>query len=402
MKNILIFMSQLSIGGVERSLVSLLNSLDDKKYHVRLMLLSDTPDDLRAYVPEQVEVVPFPQAFRFLYIPRGEVLASFKCALGKNLNAFRLACYLLRGLVIHNMGAARQGLLAAALHTMPDIEGDYDAAIDYTGNFKTVLLRKVKAKRKISWVHGDYRILDRDEKIDQIEYGQLDYVVTVSKTCRDVFADVYPEYAEKCHVMPNITSKAFIRRLADEEPKAELAQDVPFVLSVTRLDPDKGLSIAIEACALLKARGERFRWYVLGEGPERGAVEKLIAEKSLKDDFVLLGAHPNPYPYMKKAAAIVHCSLSEGRSVAMDEAMLLEKPILLTNYPTAKDQIENGVTGLICDIKPESVADGLQKLMRDGQLRATLSHNLGRFSLPVEASLALFDRLTDAEKGDTV
>ncbi len=402
MKNILILMSQLGIGGVERSLVSLLSSLDDRKYHVRLMLLSDTPDELRPYVPRHVDVVPFPKAFRFLYIPRGEVLSSFVCAMGKNLNVFRFAFYLLKGLAIRNMGAARQQLLAAALHTMPDIEGDYDAAIDYTGNFKTVLLRKVKAKRKISWVHGDYRILDRDEKIDRIEYRKLDRIVTVSETCRDVFAEIYPEYAQKCFVMPNITSKAFIRKLAQEKPKVLVQEEMPSVLSVTRLDPDKGLSIAIDACALLKERGERFRWYVLGEGPERAAVEKLIEQKGLQDDFVLLGAHPNPYPYMNRATAIVHCSLSEGRSVAIDEAMLLEKPILLTNYPTAKDQIEHGVTGMICGMLAENVADSLQEMLKNAPMRETLSSNLRRFSLPVAASLALFDRLTDAEKGDAV
>lgn len=400
MKNILILMSQLGIGGVERSLVSLLNSLDAENYHVRLMLLSDTPDDLRAYVPKHVDVVPFPKAFRFLYIPRGEVFFSLKSSMGRNLNALRFAFYLLKGLATRNMGAARQGLLAAALHTMPDIEGTYDAAIDYTGNFKTVLLRKVNAKCKISWIHGDYRILGRDERIDRQEYRALDHVVTVSETCRDVFAGVYPEYAAKCHVMPNITSKAFIQKLAEEGISLQLPENMPFVLSVTRLDPGKGLSIAIDACALMKKRGEAFKWLVLGEGPERAAVERLVEEKELKDDFILLGAHPNPYPYMKKAAAIVHCSLSEGRSVAIDEAMLLEKPILVTNYPTAKDQITDGVTGLISGMTPESVADSLCELLHDSKKREMLSDHLRRFSLPVDKSLALFDRLTDAEKGE--
>ena len=402
MKNILILMSQLGIGGVERSLLSLLNCLDTQHYHVRLMLLDDTLDDLRAFVPHHVDVVPFPKNFRFLYIPRGKVLSSFWCAIGKNLNVFRFAYYLLKGLVTRNMGAARQGLLDAALHTMPDIERTFDAAIDYTGNFKTVLLRKVKAKRKLSWVHGDYRILGRDQTIDKREYKQIDGVVTVSQTCRDVFAEVYPEYADKCYVMPNITSKAFIQRLAEETPTAKLPEDMPFVLSVTRLDPGKGLSLAIDACAMLKKRGEQFKWCVLGEGPERARVEKLIANHGLQDDFILLGAHPNPYPYMKKAAAIVHCSLSEGRSVAIDEAMLLEKPILLTDYPTAGDQITDGVTGLICGLTPESVADSLSRLLKDERLRESLSLNLKRFSLPVDTSLALFDRLTDAPKEDAV
>lgn len=396
LKKILVFMSSLGIGGVERSLVSLLNSLDGRRYRVTLVLLFQRPDELKKYLPPGVEIVPFPAAFRFLYIPRGEVLSSFRAALGRNLNACRFAFFLAKGLLAGNMGAARQGLIEACLHTVPPFAGQYDAAIDYTGNFKTLLLHKVDARRKISWVHGDYRILGRDQRIDGREYPRLDHIATVSETCRDVFVRHFPQCAAKTVVLPNITAEPFIRKLSEESPAVPMEEGTPSVLSIMRLDPGKGLKLAAEACALLKMRGVRFKWYILGEGPERDAVERLIAEKGLQQHFILLGAHPNPYPYFRAATVVAHCSYSEGRSVAIDEAMLMRKPILVTDYPTARDQITDGVTGVICALTADSVADHLQALLRDGGRRSRLAENLGHFSLPVGQSLALFDTLTDA------
>src|SRR5699024_7799104 len=118
-------------------------------------------------------------------------------------------------------------------------------------------------------------------------------------------------------------------------------------------------------------------------------------EYELEKNFILLGLKSNPYPYMREADMIVHCSLFEGRSVAIDEAMLLAKPIILTNYPTAKDQIENNETRLICDISAESVFHAVVRLIENEKIRKNLTKNLQEFNLPVEKSMNKFYSLLE-------
>src|SRR5699024_914346 len=89
----------------------------------------------------------------------------------------------------------------------------------------------------------------------------------------------------------------------------------------------------------------------------------------------------------------------EGRSVAIDEAMLLAKPIILTNYPTAKDQIENNETGLICDISAESVFHAVVRLIENEKIRKNLTKNLQEFNLPVEKSMNKFYSLVEEIQG---
>ena len=71
-------------------------------------------------------------------------------------------------------------------------------------------------------------------------------------------------------------------------------------------------------------------------------LKELIAQNNLEDSFILLGKKTNPYPYMKACDLYVQPSRYEGKAVTVTEAKILGKPILITNYPTARSQIEDG------------------------------------------------------------
>ena len=143
------------------------------------------------------------------------------------------------------------------------------------------------------------------------------------------------------------------------------------LLDVTRIDPNKGLDIAVRVCSMLKKQGVNFRWYILGNDPlgYRKELERLIQLYDVVDSFILLGFTSNPYPYMNDADIIVHFSRFEGRSVSIDEALALRKPILLTNYPTAKDQITNGVNGWICEFDEKELCEKLIELINNKSKR---------------------------------
>ena len=387
MKKILIVSMALDIGGVQRSLISLIQSLVEDNCNVDVLLM-EKDGELSQFVPEGVKISQFPKNIRWSFIPRKEVAASFIHSLGLNLNAFRFIYFLLKGLLIKNMGKARQQLFKACMHTLPKINGRYDLAIDYPGIYKSLILHKTDAVKKVSWVHGDYRILGWDRFLDTVDFLRLDAIVTVTPTCQAIFKEEFPQYQNKCLLVQNISNKKRIIQMAGKP--ADFDEDFKGIriVGITRLDRGKGLEIAIGACEALIRQGYKIRWYILGDGSERAGLEQDIADKNLSDYFILLGNKANPYPFMKRADMIVHSSFNEGRSVAIDEAMLLAKPIILTDYPTAKDQIISGVNGIICEISIEGVTDAVKNLIDNLSLQQKLVKNLTDYDINAEPSLS--------------
>ena len=98
-----------------------------------------------------------------------------------------------------------------------------------------------------------------------------------------------------------------------------------------------------------------------------------IHDKKLDDYFILIGPRENPYPYIKHCDIFAQTSRYEGKSVVLDEAKILGAPILVTNYPTVRDQIQNDSEGMIVGISAQDIAGGLEKLITNQELRKQYS-----------------------------
>ena len=113
------------------------------------------------------------------------------------------------------------------------------------------------------------------------------------------------------------------------------------LLSIGRLMDQKNYPLAIQAASELRKKGIVFLWYVIGEGFDRAKLEALIEKENLGKVFKLIGLRENPYQYMRVADMIVMTSKFEGRSIALDEAKILHKLIVTTNYTSVADVVEN-------------------------------------------------------------
>jgi len=388
-KKILIAASNLTCGGKEKSLVSLLQAIDYHKFEVDLLLtnMNKGGDFYLEFIPKSVKILFFPDKYKWIFLQKENFFAIGKNALGINLNYLKMLFYTAKGIICKNMAIERQKMWISCSKAINLFNEKYDVAIDYTGGHKQLILDKVVSDRKISWVHSDYKVYKRDKSMDDKDYRKMDSIITISETTYNIFVKEFPQYKGKTHIIHNISDKKQIESMANQSVNFDNTYSGIKILDITRLDPNKGLNIAIQACKTLVDLGYDLKWYILGEGPERSKLEKLIKENSLTNRFILLGLQANPYPYIKKADMIVHCSLFEGKSVAIDEAMLLAKPIILTNYPTAKDQIENGINGLIADISVEGVSNKIKFLMNNESLRKELTINLQDFDLSAKASI---------------
>ena len=155
----------------------------------------------------------------------------------------------------------------------------------------------------------------------------------------------------------------------------------------------KGIDIAIAAAKILRTEGVKFRWYFVGDGNQRPKVEKLISDNALQEDFILLGAKANPYPYIRQCDIYVQPSRYEGKSVALDEVKALQKPVVVTNFSTVYDQFIDGKTALICEMTPTDVANKIKRLIEDKALRNSLVSNLQQEKVGNEEQARVFESL---------
>ena len=143
--------------------------------------------------------------------------------------------------------------------------------------------------------------------------------------------------------------------------------------NINKSEEDK--QVIIMAAKILKDHGENIRWYVLGEGDQHSRLTALIQKLGLEEDFKLLGATDNPYPYFKKADLYVHCSRFEGKSIAVQEAQILGKPIIVSDCSGNREQVNHGEDGLICEFNSKSIAKAIKELLDDKGLREKLAKN---------------------------
>ena len=377
MKDILVASFDMEVGGVERSLISMLEGFDYKKYAVDLMLYRHQGDfmELVCNKVNLLDEVPQYTTFRKSI---GETLKDKEYGIGFSRILSKINTRFTgkaKGIV--ETGYYQMQLMwKYATPFLPKLDKEYDVAISYLWPHYFVA-DKVKAKKKIAWIHTDYSIIETDIEMDLKVWNKFDYIVAVSEACKNSFLKKYSALKNKVIVMENITSPQFIRDMANEEIDTPMLLDNRFkVITVARLSHAKGIDNAVRALRILKDKGyENIAWYVVGYGGDETMIKNLIRDLKLENSFVLLGKQINPYPYIKEADLYVQPSRYEGKAVTVGEAQILAKPVLITNYTTANSQVKNGVDGYITELSVEGIADGIEKLYRDATVRKQLVNN---------------------------
>ena len=377
MRKVLIASFDMEVGGVERSLISMLNNFDYVNNEVDLMLYSHT-GDFMPMLNDKVNLLDEINQYSTFRKSIGETIKQGNLILGltRVLSKF-LAKVNGKSKNLSEYGIYQMQLMwKYALPFLPKLDKEYDVAISYLWPHYFVA-KKVKAQRKIAWIHTDYSTIETDIDMDLKMWNKFDYIMAVSEECKNAFVKKYPSLKEKVKVMENITSPNFIRKMAEEDIEENIKKYNSFKLvSVARLSHAKGIDIAVKALKLLHDRGlTNIKWYVVGYGGDEEMIRKIIRENNLEDSFILLGKKINPYPYMKAGDIYVQPSRYEGKAVTVGEAQILGKPVIITNYTTAKSQVRENVDGYICELSVEGIANGIEKLYKDKNLRTKLSDN---------------------------
>lgn len=250
---------------------------------------------------------------------------------------------------------------------------EYDLAVSYLeGGAAYFVADHVKAAKKAAFIHVDYEKAGYTRALDKDCYLAFDKIFTVSDEVREAFLKAYPELPDKTEVFHNILNKEEIVRRAGEGGGFTDGFTGIRLLSVGRLTAQKAFEVSVDAMKRLKDAGKNVRWYVLGEGDQRKKLQEQIDALGLTEDFILYGAVNNPYPFMKQADIYVHASRFEGKSIAIQEAQILGKPMVVSDCSGNREQVCCGEDGLMCDLTPESLAENITLLLDDEALRRKL------------------------------
>lgn len=373
MKNLLIASFDMEIGGVERSLISMLNNFDNTSYAIDLMLYSHSGELLDS-LPTETNLLDESIAYKTFRMSIGQILKS-----GNVWLAFIRLLAKYKASVNNsseNGYKQMQYMWKYSMPFLPKLEKKYDTAISYLWPHYFVA-EKVRAKTKIAWIHTDFSTVETDIEMDVVMWNKFNYIVAVSEDCRNAFITKYPILEDKVKVVENITSPDFVTALSNERMDNPMLKDSRFkVVTVARLSYAKGIDQAIKALKLLKDRGnDDIAWYVVGYGGDEDMLHSLIARNNLQDSFILLGKQTNPYPFMKAADLYVQPSRYEGKAVTVGEAQILGKPVMITNYPTAPSQVRDGFDGYICELSVGGIAEGIEKMYLNPELKEQLAIN---------------------------
>lgn len=361
-KKILFTCLRMNVGGVEKAMLSLIRALGpDFDIHLALM----APEGgFMGQIPSWVtvhEIGGFSRQQQLWLHPIKEIL--------KRLLTFRwrtgipAAWYYAKSQLTHTLFHYSKWLLKdnhpGARFANPDLDGEFDMAIDFPGlpgeSLGYYVANHVKAKRRVSWIHFDLdRIFIRPKSCDEM-YGKMDRIYIVSEKAYKQFCSRWPEYASKARVFHNIVDPTDIIAKSLEPLPIPLAsptassltsegesqsEKIVNIVTVGRTMHEKGPDMALRALRNLLDRGQtNLFWHFIGGGEQLEDYRAMAKELGVEKHCHFYGALTNPYPYMRMADVYVQPSRHEGYGITVAEAKLFGMPIVATNFLAAAEQL---------------------------------------------------------------
>ena len=362
-KTLLFVIDSLSIGGGEKSLVTLLRLLDYSKYCVDLQLFSTT-GPFKEFLPKEVNILP-PLAYtKFLQLPLWKQIFYPRKFLSRISYSIRLRFC---GNLHVDKAQAYWKSISRQIEIYPK---HYDVAIGYSQSIPTFYVSsKINANLKFGWVNCMLDLNEKQRKFQWQYYDKINTICLVSPSSLKLFSSIYPEFAEKMVLVKDICDANLIREMSLLPSPKPIDHSQLVIMTAGRLNkPQKGYDIALATAKELRDRNFDFHWYAVGEGPYRKEMEQYIADNNLQNCFTLLGATANPYSYMRQCDIYVQTSRHEGFGLTIAEARILNRPVVCTNFEACSMQMIDGKNGLVTSFNPHDIADAIIRLAEDKKL----------------------------------
>lgn len=390
----------MNCAGTEKSFLSFADCLDFDKYEVDL-LLAKKEGLFLGLLPKEINVIEmekYGDMFTLTGANAAKVIA--RDFIKKSpLTLFEVLPYFVKTVLFPKKRSfTAMRLWVHMMRHFPEIKKEYDVAVAYWGD-KTMfyMVDKVRAKKKIAWLHFDYANPPRDDGLYGRYFSACDKIVTVSDKIDSSLKQKLPDIADRCVMMENIQNTRLIRQMAESADTFNDDFDGKRILTVGRVSEQKGYDFALDALIRLVKDGYNVRWYVLGGGDEAdiNALTARANENGVGDRLVFLGTTKNPYGYVKDCDIYAQPSRHEGKPISVEEAKILCKPIYVSNYLSADEQMAGGRYGVIGEIGADGTYEGIKKLLCDEELCRKL---IGELSSADFGNMSEIDKFYDMIK----
>lgn len=382
-KRILLVINTLGRAGAERAFIELLNNIDYEKYEVYVFVLTGM-GELFSDLPSEVHLLNQNYWSQPVLNTAGrKQLRKLVIKKAFTKNGRKDWRYILMNLGSQiKIGTIKKDkllwkLLADTVDVPTEIkETQYDTAVAFLEGGSTYFVAQhVQAKQKVAFVHVGYTEAGYNRDLDGDAYSVFHKIYTVSEDVRVGFLNIYPELTSRVKSFAMIVNHDAILQAAKEP--IQLQKKGLTLVTVARLTKQKGCDLLVQTALELKdLYGDEFCWYVVGDGPQRRQLELFVKKNHLNAQVKFLGVKNNPYPYFCAADIYVQPSLFEGKSIAVQEAKILQRLMVVTDVTGMNEIIEHEKTGIICKPSAQALAKAIVDFHTDVELQQKIKENL--------------------------
>ena len=370
-KQLLFITEALWIGGIETALVNLMRRMDYDQYDVTCLILRGSLEmadrihpKCRLLVADRERTFTFSTPYKFsrLYhlTEHTENPSRLHRCMMWAVPAIR---WLENRMYIRYVREQMQGQ-------------HFDTCVIYSDRTAETAVRAIDADRYLLFYHHGAM---RREYHDEIGYRKSYKVIAVSGHVEQKLRQFRPRYAGKMMTLHNLTDVAGILAKAEAPIAEEFSENEFHIVSCGRVSREKGMDLAVEACAKLVAMGhDNIRWWIVGGGPDLSNVQEKAAQLGMENHVTLLGMQDNPYPYIRRADLYVQPSRFEGYPMTILEALTLGQPVVSTDNGGAKELLTDGQNGTLCPISGDAIAQSVHGLITDRALLEQMRKNVER------------------------
>ena len=410
---IFIAMHYMELGGAEAALLGLLQSVDPARAEVDVFIYAHRGELMHFMQDEgsipindegsrirKFRLLPEIEAYAMLEEPISLLIKKgyWRLALARLWGKWEWKRNLKNNITGLEDNSAVTYQQRRTVRCLPEInpEVEYDLAISFlTPHY--IVLDKVCAKKKLGWIHTDYTNVFINREMELKMWKRLDVISSISPDVSAKFVEVFPSLKDRIIDIENILSPSFIRKRSGEPCLVFEQSSSLKLLTIGRYSKAKKMEDIPYLCHRFVDEGQKtkderlkdIKWYIIGYGnPEiEQQVNEEIRKEGMEEHVILLGKQSNPYPYIRTCDIYVQPSRYEGKSITVREAQILCKPVIVTHYPTAPSQVQNGVDGVIVPLEREACAETMTEVISDEKLLNSLTEYLSEHDYGNESEI---------------
>lgn len=383
----------LDMNGAMTSLLSLLEALPRDLYDISLFLCSHD-GILQSKIPKGITLLPEVEAYAAfrLSFKRGIVHALHHCH-----PLIALARFFVPILRILHLPGRHFWWLRPIITS-----NEYPFVFAYAdGLIAQVVERRVLGGKKYLWIHTDYRVCPESSETAKA-FQSATGAVAVSNDAGAAFQEWFRKttgkmYAKPVYTLYNIIDEVAIYQRSLVQGIAPIKRNgYVRLLTVGRISLQKNPYAILRIARILKSRGLHFEWYFVGPG-ERAPYQKVARELAVDDCVFYVGEYINPMPWMASADIVIQPSRWEGWGITVSEALVLHRPVVVSDLAVFREQVIPGVNGFLCALDDdEAFADKIEQIAKSPDLYKQLSTFHGHYPFTAEAVCKSFSRLVAA------